>query len=283
MPWPDEASMRLDERAAPRDEPYAERSEKREQYSVLRQLEDWLEAPMLVLSLVWVALLVVELASGLGPLLQNVVTGIWIAFILEFVFKFVIAPNRLRFLQKNWLSVFALVLPALRVFRAARVLKVLRYGRAIRGLTLARVLTAFNRGLRSLRANLGRFGFGYVLGLTVLVTLLGSGGMFAFERQAEGGLETFGDALWFTAMLVSTSGSDYWPKTLEGRILCFLIALYAFAIFGYVTATLASLLVGHDRTKLEKANEQTREIAALRTELARLIERLDRDLPTRSD
>jgi voltage-gated potassium channel len=274
--------MRLDDRAAT-DESHAERSQRREQYSVLRQLEDWLETPMLALSLLWVALLVVELVWGLSPLLQSVVTWIWATFVLEFVLKFVIAPNRLRFLQKNWLSVFALALPALRVFRAARVLRVLRYGRAIRGLTLARVLTAFNRGLRSLKANLGRFGFGYVLGLTVLVTLLGAGGMYAFERQAEGGLETFGDALWFTGMLVTTSGSDYWPKTLEGRILCFLIALYAFAIFGYVTATLASLLVGQDRAEAGKPAQQAREIAALRTELARLIERLDRDLPARSD
>lgn len=269
--------------ASAADDPLTAPTERREQYSVLRQLEDWLETPMLVLSLLWAALLIVELVWGIGPRLQALVTGIWAAFVVEFVFKFVIAPNRLRFLQKNWLSVFALVLPALRVFRVAKVVRVLRYGRAIRGLTLARVLTAFNRGLRSLKANLGRFGFGYVLGLTVLVTLLGAGGMFAFERQAEDGLETFGEALWFTGMLVTTSGSDYWPKTLEGRILCFLIALYAFAIFGYVTATLASLLVGQDRMPTEPSDAQAREIAALRTELARLIERLDRDLPARSD
>ncbi|HEV7279397.1 MAG TPA: potassium channel family protein [Pirellulaceae bacterium] len=264
-------------------DPLAKGTERREQYWVLRQLEDWLETPMLVLSLLWVTLLVVELVWGIGPRLQTLVTWIWGAFVVEFIFKLIIAPNRLRFLQKNWLSVFALVLPALRVFRVARVVRVLRYGRAIRGLTLARVLTAFNRGLRSLKANLGRFGFGYVLGLTVLVTLLGAGGMYAFERQAEGGLETFGEALWFTGMLVTTSGSEYWPKTLEGRILCFLIAVYAFAIFGYVTATLATLLVGQDRSPAEDSDAQTREIAALRTELARLIDRLDRDLPARSD
>ena len=250
----------------------------REQVSVLKQIESWLETPMFVLSLVWVALLVWELGWGLSSWQQKAATAIWIAFIIEFVFKFVIAPDRLHFLRKNWLSVFALLIPALRVFRAARVVRLLRYGRAIRGLTLARVLTAFNRGLASLRKNMGRYGFGYVLVLTVLVTLLGAAGMFAFERQAEGGLATFGDALWFTGMLITTSGSDYWPKTPEGRVLCFLIALYAFAIFGYVTATLATLLLGQEQLRAAALVDAS-DVAALREEIATLRERLERWQP----
>lgn len=247
----------------------------REQYRVLRQFEDWLEMPMFVLSILWVVLLAIELTWGAGPLLQNTVTVIWIIFLLEFVLKFVIAPKKLSFLRKNWLTVLALLLPALRVFRVARVAYVLRAGRAVRGLTLARVLTAFNRGLRSLKTTMGRFGFGYVVMLTVLVTALGAAGMYAFERpQAGGGLETFGDALWFTAMLITTSGSDYWPKTAEGRVLCFLLALYAFAIFGYVTATLATLLVGQETNNQTRSAIDASSLESLRAEIAELNQRL---------
>ncbi len=78
-------------------------------------------------------------------------------FVLEFLLKLIIAPNKLSFLGRNWLTIFALALPALRVFRLARVVYVLRVGRAIRGLTLARVLTAFDRGLRSLKRTMGKF------------------------------------------------------------------------------------------------------------------------------
>lgn len=248
----------------------------REQYSVFRQVEQWLETPMFVLSLLWAALLVVELVSGLSPWLENIITAIWAVFICEFVLKLIIAPDRIRFLRKNWLSVFALLLPALRVFRIVRVVRILRYGRAIRGLTLARVLTAFNRGLRSLKKNLGRYGFGYVLGLTFLVTMLGAAGIYAFERRDEEGIQTFGDALWFTGMLITTSGSDYWPKTAEGRILCFLIALYAFAIFGYVTATVATLLLGQDQKPQNLATVDAQAITALRAEIAALNQHLER-------
>lgn len=259
------------------------RQQQREQYRVLREFEDWLETPMFVLSLLWVTLLTVELIWGLDSWLQHASTAIWVAFVLEFALKFTIAPQRILFLRRNWLSVFALALPALRVFRVAKVLRILRYGRAIRGLTLARVLTAFNRGLRSLRQNLGRYGFIYVLGLTLLVTLLGAAGMYTFERHAEGGLRSFGDALWFTGMLVTTSGSDYWPRTLEGRILCFLIALYAFAIFGYVTATLATLLVGQEHLSRKESSAGTASLAVLREEMALLSAKLDRALADRRE
>ncbi|HEX6963321.1 MAG TPA: potassium channel family protein, partial [Lacipirellula sp.] len=164
---------------------------------------------------------------------------------------------------------------ALRVFRVARVVYILRAGRAIRGLTLARVLTAFNRGLRSMQRTMGKFAFGYVVMLTILVTLLGAAGMYTFERSVDTdrGLNTFGDALWFTAMLMTTSGSDYWPQTIEGRVLCFLLALYAFTIFGYVTATLATLLIGQQK---EPAASDRAALAALRDEISALRSELQR-------
>ncbi|MDD4250509.1 MAG: potassium channel protein, partial [Methanosarcina sp.] len=59
-------------------------------------------------------------------------------------------------------------------------------------------------------------------------------------------------------------GSDYWPKTAEGRILTFLLSVYAFAIFGYITAALASLLIGKEKEASSK------EIAELRGEVQRL-------------
>ncbi|MEG3971918.1 hypothetical protein QUA00_30505 [Microcoleus sp. T2B6] len=36
-------------------------------------------------------------------------------------------------------------------------------------------------------------------------------------------------ALWLTGMLMSTIGSDYFPKPAQGGVLCFLLALCAIA------------------------------------------------------
>ena len=49
-------------------------------------------------------------------------------------------------------------------------------------------------------------------------------------------------------MLVTTMGSEYWPQTADGRVLCLALAIYGFAVFGYVTAALASFFVGQERS-----------------------------------
>ena len=53
-------------------------------------------------------------------------------------------------------------------------------------------------------------------------------------------------------MIITTIGSDYWPKTADGRILAFLLSVYAFSIFGYITAALASLLIGRDEKQIRR-------------------------------
>ncbi|MFC0389344.1 potassium channel family protein, partial [Muricoccus vinaceus] len=114
-----------------------------------------------------------------------------------------------------------------------------------------------NRGMNALRAGLRRRGLGYVAALTALVSLLGAAGMYAFERapEVEGGFSSFGDALWWTAMLMTTMGSDFWPRTAEGRVLCLLLATYAFAVFGYITAAFASFFVGRDAASRLQGND----------------------------
>ena len=204
---------------------------------------------------------------------------IWVLFILDFGLKFFLAPRKLVFLRQNWLTELSLLLPALRVLRVVRVARALQTARAVRGLRLLRVMTRTNRGMRALAASVNRRGFGYVVGLTTIVTLIGAAGMYAFEGEVpESALADYGTALWWTAMVMTTMGSDYFPHTPEGRVLCFLLALYAFAVFGYVTATLATFFVGRDAENpeaevagTEAITELQAEIAALRTELQALL------------
>jgi voltage-gated potassium channel len=251
------------------DETTPRRGADRQRWQLLVRLEHLLDGPMIALGFLWLALLVLELTRGLSPLLEHVSEAIWIVFILDFLLRFTLAPRKLVYLRRNWLTVIALVLPGLRVLRFARLL------RAARGLRLVRVLTSLNRGMRALGGTMRRRGFGYVMGLTVLVNLAGAAGMYAFESLPGGqGLHGYGDALWWTSMIMTTLGSAYWPQTPEGRILGFLLSVYAIAVFGYITATLSSYFIGRDAASAqgEVAGEDTmralrREIAALRAEL----------------
>lgn len=214
----------------------------KERYRLLRQLEIWLEVPTVFLGIVWLVLLVIEFISGLSPILNFLVYFIWGVFILEFLVRFFLAPHKITFIKRNVVTLLALIVPALRVFRIFYAIRILRVARAVRGIRLFRVLSSLNRGFKAMRKVFGRKGFGYVMALTILVTFAGSAAMFAFESGNEG-FRTYGDSLWWTAMMMTTSGSAYWPVSVEGRILAFLMALYAFAIFGYVAATLASYFI----------------------------------------
>jgi voltage-gated potassium channel len=108
--------------------------------------------------------------------------------------------------------------------------------------------------------------------LTVLVTFAGAAGMYAFEREAPGGPSSYGESLWWTAMIMTTLGSQFWPHTGEGRVLCVALAFYAFGVFGYVTATLATFFVGRDATRSDAELAGAEQLAGLRTDVSALRE-----------
>ncbi len=240
---------------------------------------------MVVLGFVWLALLAIELTRGLTLALETFGTAIWIIFIADFALRVALAPAKLDYVRRNWLTAISLLVPALRVFRFARIVRLLRVGRAVRGLRLLRVVTSLNRGMRALGQAMGRRGFGYATALTIIVVFGGAAGMHAFENNnADGrGLHDYPSALWWTAMMITTVGSEYWPQTVEGRVLCLLLALYAFAVFGYVAATLSTFFIERDAANDDaeiagaKSIEDLRqEIIALRAEVRSLIVREDR-------
>ncbi len=245
-----------------------------ERQGLITHLDDWLETPLLILGFVWLGLLIYELIWNLSPLLELIGTVIWIIFILDFVIKFSLAPVKTDYLKSNWLTALSLIVPALRVFRIFRAFRVLRLARTARGVRLFRVLTSINRGMKSLGASFGRRGFGYVVALSVIVCFAGAAGMLAFEGDVPKGFKTYGDALWWTAMLLTSIGSDYFPQSAEGRVLCFIIALYGFGVFGYVTATLATFFVGRDAEAKDSEIVGAEDVRALKYEIGSLREEI---------
>lgn len=250
-------------------------AERLERWRTLKQLDAWLDTPMLVLSLVWLVIIVIDLTYGSGPMLRFLTSAIWIVFIVEFAVRFTLAPGKRTFLKHNWLTLVALAVPAFRLFRA---LRVLRAARALRGLRLVRIIGTANRGMNALKATLRRRRFGYVGLLTALVTLLGAAGMLSFEpaSEVEGGFASYWDALWWTGMLLTTIGSGFWPLTTEGRILAFLLSLYGLAVLGYLTATFASFFIGRDAQEAAGPVAGSAELGALHKEVEALRRAVER-------
>lgn len=239
---------------------------RKERYKLLRSVERILEGPMILLGFVWLVLLVVELIWGINEMLENVSIGIWVIFIIDFVITFSLAPEKLIFLRKNWLTAISLFIPALRVFRVFRFVRLLR---GLRGIRLVRIISSLNRSMRSLGKTMERRAFGYVMIFTLIVTFAGAAGMYALENPTPG-FTSYGLALWWTAMRVITAGNEFNPMTPEGRGLGFLIAVFGYTIFGYVTATFATYFIGRDAEEKDGPVAGSKEIGELKSEIIAL-------------
>ncbi|MEO5965639.1 MAG: ion transporter [Candidatus Limnocylindrales bacterium] len=239
-----------------------------ERETLLEHVHAAADRVMVMLSIAWIGLLVAELVGGgLPRSLDVAVWVIWAIFALDFAVEFVIAPRKVRYLRTHWLTVLSLALPAFRIVRVFGALRVLRAARVVRSVGLLRILTSLNRGIASLRATAVRRGLGYVVGATALVLVVGAAGMASFESPAafgadvtsgpEAPIRDYTDAVWWTAYAMTT-GATSQPTTGEGKLLGWLLSLYGLAVFGYLTATLASHFIGHERRSQSTAWKEGR-------------------------
>jgi voltage-gated potassium channel len=233
---------------------------------LLISIERKLEGPMIFLGFVWLVLLVIELVWGIHKILEYVGLGIWGIFIVDFLITFSLAPEKLLFLKKNWLTAISLFIPALRVFRVFRFARLLR---GLRGIRLVRIISSFNRSMSSVGKTMKRRGFGYVMIITLIVIFAGAAGMYALENPTPG-FTSYWLALWWTAMQVITAGNGFNPLTPEGRGLAFLITIFGYSIFGYVTATFATYFIGRDAEEKDAPIAGSREIEELKSEIIEL-------------
>jgi voltage-gated potassium channel len=258
-----------------------------ERWELLGHLQRVLEPMMVALGLAFLVLLVIDfsgitLSAEQRGWLDWALTAIWAAFVVDFLLRLVVAPSKSSFLRANWLSAASLALPFLRPLRALQAI------RAARSLSLVRLLGGANRGMRVLqRVTAGRT-LAYVGALTILAALLGAVGVLFFDRYAEGAtIRTFGDALWWSAAMVTTINNEKYAVTPEGRVIAILLRVFAVSVFGFITASIASYLIGR------RADEQVpvegngpvlkdhltairNEQAALRQEVVALREAIER-------
>lgn len=239
-----------------------------ERWKLLSSLQKTLEGPMVLLGFIWLMLIVIDLTSGLPTVLQQIANGIWIIFIIDFLLRLLLAPAKWRFIKRNWLTAVSLIVPAIRLFRLVRVFRLMRSVR------LVKVIGSLNRSMRSLSATMSRRGFLYVVALTVIVMFAGAAGMYAIEK-GNPGFTSFGLSLWWTSMRIITAGSDFWPITAEGRFFAFMLSLFGYAIFGYVTATLATFFIGRDAEEKDAPVAGAQQIDDMKSIVMSMNKKLD--------
>ncbi len=218
------------------------------------RLDRYLDVPLALASVLMVLLAVIELSGEVaGPWRGRLATlgwSLWALFFVEFAVKFALAPVKRRYLRRNWLDVLVLLVPFLRF------LKVLRVLRAARALPVFRLLVFGGRGSGAALELLRRRRLGQLAVVSALVALIGAAAVFLLEAGApDAPIKGFGDALWWSAALLTTVGSELYPVTAGGRVLGFFLMLYAVGVFSYFIASIASVLVGLDAGQTSEAGE----------------------------
>jgi voltage-gated potassium channel len=167
----------------------------------------------------------VEVAIGVGS---------WLVFLVDLVVQRRIAPDYLRRAKGRFdLGVVIVTFPLYLipgVSGYSAILLLARLGR------VARVLMA-TKGLRRFAQRLGKVAL-----VAGLVVVLCSFSAYEAEHPTNPGFATFGDALWWGIVTLTTVGyGDIVPRTTAGRLSGVAIMLTGVAVLGVLAGSLASL------------------------------------------
>lgn len=193
-----------------------------------------------------------RLNDGAAWPLELVLWATWALFAVDYIVRVTIAENRWRWFYRHLLDLAIVVLPMLRPLRLMRFLTIIAIvqrgsGNKLRG----RVVV-------------------YTVGATALTIVLAGLAILDAEQGQGGGIQSFGDAVWWAFTTVTTVGyGDYFPVTVTGRIVAVALMVGGIALIGVVTATLASWIV--ERVSLETTTAAAAtedQVEQLRAELA---------------
>ena len=211
---------------------------------------DTVDGPLLVLAVLWLPVLIIPIAAKPSPALADALDAldyfVWAVFVVEYLVKFALAPNRVRFVRTHLVDLLIVAVPFLRPLRIARLLRLLR---------LIRVATVLIQVLRRAKAILTHKGLNFVLLAVLIIVGACSALEYVFEANHPGSnIHDFGDALWWSVVTVTTVGyGDRYPVTAAGRGVAVVLMLVGIGLVGVVTASVASYFVeqGQDESNQE--------------------------------
>lgn len=185
---------------------------------------------------------------------EIVLWGTWGLFALDYAARLIITEDRWHWFYRHLLDLAIVVLPMLRPLRLMRFLTVLALLNRAAGTRLRGKVTI------------------YTIGGTVTLILMAGLAALEAERGGPGSIQTFGDAIWWAFVTITTVGyGDYVPVTEVGRIVAVALMVGGIALIGVVTATIASWIVERVADENQKKATATEEqVETLREEITEL-------------
>lgn len=199
---------------------------------------------MSALSIVFLLVVLGEQFARPGSLMDHGLTIggwiLWAVFCAEFVVRLVVAPDRSRFLRRNWWQLLFILLPFLRFLRLVRAVRVLRTGR---------VMSSAVRSTRT-AANLLGGRMAWLAVMSAIVVMSASQLLYAFSGYTE-----YGDAL-HAAALATIAGEPLGMDDSFSRMLDVVLATYSVVVFATLAGSLGAFFL-HSREPQSPADDVT--------------------------
>ena len=180
--------------------------------------------------------------------------AIWALFGADYLIRFGLARRKSTFVRSHWFDLAVLLLPMLRPLRALRLINAIK--------VLNQRAAVLTRGRLAI----------YVGATTILLVLVAALAVLEAERGRPGSnIETFPEALWWGVATITTAGyGDYYPTTMEGRLVAVGLMIGGIGLIGFVTGSLATWIVERIAVADRPAEQARHEITALLTEVREL-------------
>jgi voltage-gated potassium channel len=164
----------------------------------------------------------VDLVSGL----EIISLAIWGAFALDVSFRLLSSTSLWTFVRHNWLEIFALTLPFLRMLRVFRALIALR-------------------GIKGFFKNRVNATGAYILMLVPLTWFAGAIAVLDAEStNPDASITNIRQALWWSLSTITTVGyGDRYPATLEGELVAGVLMITGIALFSAGAGMFASWIL----------------------------------------
>lgn len=171
---------------------------------------------------------------------------VFAAFFIDYVVEIFLSSDRWQYAKTEWTSLVIVVSQGLALLPALGILGIARVVRALRPiLFIGRLLGIGASQGQEIRNVLKTRALSLALSVAGFVWITAAVGFTLVEDVGNGRrINSFGDALWWSASTISTVGyGDIYPVTQVGRIIAVLTMIVGVSTFGVLTAKIASTLI----------------------------------------
>jgi voltage-gated potassium channel len=260
---------------------------KQDSSKALEAYEDRWAGLLLVLSVAFLGVMLLEIKAPAAQrrLLAYIDWALWAVFLFDFIRRCQLSGNWRAYLREPMSVIDIVVLVSVPAGYAVQLSSWLGSARFLRAVSivmrLVRGTTQMGRTAHRVNLFFSRRSARVIAGLVAVVAGVAWLEVWRFESvHPDSGIHTLPDALWWAVVTLFTVGyGDLYPHTTGGRVAGIVLMASGIALFGWLTACLASLFVEKEGQAAIEIDQDS--IHAKLDELTAAVQRLESALRER--